>query len=306
MTSGRASARSSCCTRSGRRSAGERERGIDDPRSGPSAERSDDADAGGARRARVRRRAHGRRDGLGSRTRRGATSRRPSRWPTCSGCSGCSNGKARSTTPRMSRATYARSARGSARAARLARAVIAPCRSSRHSSTTCTGGPGDAPRTGAPARARSARARSARRRGRAAPRRRAARRGFVRSPAHRARRCPLDLSDDERRLVALLERVREVVLSQPAVGHAITSFLVAEGRRFATTDDGARWLERPARRARGRAPAPDLGSDHAQRLRRRAATPAVSPMRGSTWSRTSRRSAVWTASSAALLPEGLA
>ena len=36
----------------------------------------------------------------------------------------------------------------------------------------------------------------------------------------------------------LLGRVREVVLSQPAVGHAITSFLVAEGRRFASTDTG--------------------------------------------------------------------
>src|SRR4029077_7850647 len=50
------------------------------------------------------------------------------------------------------------------------------------------------------------------------------------------------LSDDERRLVTLLGRVRETVLSQPAVGHAITSFLVAEGRRCATTADGARWL----------------------------------------------------------------
>jgi hypothetical protein len=53
---------------------------------------------------------------------------------------------------------------------------------------------------------------------------------------------PADLSDDESRLVALLGRVREAVLAQPAIGNAITSFLVAEGRRFATTDDGARWL----------------------------------------------------------------
>jgi hypothetical protein len=54
---------------------------------------------------------------------------------------------------------------------------------------------------------------------------------------------PADLSDAERRLVELLGRVRELVLSQPAAGHAITSFLVAEGRRFATTDEGGRWLD---------------------------------------------------------------
>ena len=61
-------------------------------------------------------------------------------------------------------------------------------------------------------------------------------------PARAAPPLPADLSDDERRLVPLLGRVREAVLSQPAVGHAITSFLVAEGRRFATTEEGERWL----------------------------------------------------------------
>jgi hypothetical protein len=63
-------------------------------------------------------------------------------------------------------------------------------------------------------------------------------------PAGPARPLPSDLSDEERRLVELLIRVREVALSQPAVGHAITSFLVAEGRAFAATDTGARWLDR--------------------------------------------------------------
>jgi hypothetical protein len=57
-----------------------------------------------------------------------------------------------------------------------------------------------------------------------------------------ARPLPADLSDDERRLVELLGRVRECVLSQPAIGNAITSFLVAEGRLFAATDEGADWL----------------------------------------------------------------
>jgi hypothetical protein len=67
----------------------------------------------------------------------------------------------------------------------------------------------------------------------------------ARRPAlqQKARPLPADLSDKECHLVELLGRLREVALSQPAVGHAITSFLVAEGRRFATTDDGARWLE---------------------------------------------------------------
>jgi hypothetical protein len=63
------------------------------------------------------------------------------------------------------------------------------------------------------------------------------------SVTRKARPLPEDLSDDERQLVELLGRLREVVLSQPAVGHAITSFLVAEGRRFAVTEDGGRWLD---------------------------------------------------------------
>jgi hypothetical protein len=58
-----------------------------------------------------------------------------------------------------------------------------------------------------------------------------------------ARPLPPDLSDDERNLIELLVRLREVALSQPAAGHAITSFLVAEGRRFAATEDGARLLD---------------------------------------------------------------
>jgi hypothetical protein len=58
-----------------------------------------------------------------------------------------------------------------------------------------------------------------------------------------ARPLPEDLSDDEKRIVGLLNRVRELALSQPAAGKAITTFLVAEGRRFARTDDGERWLE---------------------------------------------------------------
>src|SRR5262249_53238568 len=48
--------------------------------------------------------------------------------------------------------------------------------------------------------------------------------------------------DDEKRFVGLLNRVRELALSQPAAGKAITTFLVAEGRRFARQDDGAPWL----------------------------------------------------------------
>jgi hypothetical protein len=62
------------------------------------------------------------------------------------------------------------------------------------------------------------------------------------SPARETRELPDDLSDEERRVVELLVRVRELVLSQPAVGHAVTTFLLAEGRRFSTTSEGARWL----------------------------------------------------------------
>jgi hypothetical protein len=57
-----------------------------------------------------------------------------------------------------------------------------------------------------------------------------------------ARPLPEDLSDDEQRFVELLGRVRELALSQPAASKAITGFLVAEGRRFAATEDGARWF----------------------------------------------------------------
>jgi hypothetical protein len=52
-----------------------------------------------------------------------------------------------------------------------------------------------------------------------------------------------DFSDDERQLVEILSRVRRAVIEQPAIAHAITSFLVGEGRRFAETDEGRRWLD---------------------------------------------------------------
>ena len=58
----------------------------------------------------------------------------------------------------------------------------------------------------------------------------------------RRRRCPLISRKTSAAWWRCWARVREAVLSQPAVGHAITSFLVAEGRRFATTEEGARWL----------------------------------------------------------------
>ena len=54
---------------------------------------------------------------------------------------------------------------------------------------------------------------------------------------------PDDLSDDERELVEILHRARRAVIEQPALAHAITSFLVGEGRRFAETDEGRRWLD---------------------------------------------------------------
>jgi hypothetical protein len=62
------------------------------------------------------------------------------------------------------------------------------------------------------------------------------------APARSSRPLPADLSDDERNLVELLIRLREVALGQPAVGQAVTSFLVGEGRRFAATEQGARVL----------------------------------------------------------------
>jgi hypothetical protein len=63
-------------------------------------------------------------------------------------------------------------------------------------------------------------------------------------PSRAPRPLPRDLSEQEQRVVALLGRLRELVLSQPAVGHAITNFLVAEGRSFAATEAGARWHAR--------------------------------------------------------------
>jgi hypothetical protein len=54
---------------------------------------------------------------------------------------------------------------------------------------------------------------------------------------------PDDLSADERALVEILHRARRAVIEQPALAHAITSFLVGEGRRFAETDEGRRWLD---------------------------------------------------------------
>jgi hypothetical protein len=54
---------------------------------------------------------------------------------------------------------------------------------------------------------------------------------------------PDDLSDDECQLVEILHRARRAVIEQPALAHAITSFLVGEGRRFAETVEGRRWLE---------------------------------------------------------------
>jgi hypothetical protein len=54
---------------------------------------------------------------------------------------------------------------------------------------------------------------------------------------------PDDLSDDERRLVEILRRVRRAVIDQPALAHALTSFLVGEGWRYAETEEGQRWLD---------------------------------------------------------------
>ena len=54
---------------------------------------------------------------------------------------------------------------------------------------------------------------------------------------------PDDLTADERRLVEILHRARRAVVEQPALAHAITSFLVGEGRRYAETDEGRRWLD---------------------------------------------------------------
>ena len=74
--------------------------------------------------------------------------------------------------------------------------------------------------------------------------RNAAMRAFGPSPLLDApSQLPDDMSDDERRLVEILHRVRRAVIEQPALAHAITSFLVGEGRRFAETDEGRRWLD---------------------------------------------------------------
>jgi hypothetical protein len=54
---------------------------------------------------------------------------------------------------------------------------------------------------------------------------------------------PDDLSEDERRLVEILRRARRAVIDQPAIAHALTSFLVEEGRRYAETEEGQRWLD---------------------------------------------------------------
>jgi hypothetical protein len=54
---------------------------------------------------------------------------------------------------------------------------------------------------------------------------------------------PEDLSEDERHLVEILHRARRAVIDQPALAHALTSFLVGEGRRYGETDEGQRWLE---------------------------------------------------------------
>lgn len=54
---------------------------------------------------------------------------------------------------------------------------------------------------------------------------------------------PDDLSDDERQLVDILHRARRAVIEQPALAHAITSFLAGEGRRYAETAEGQRWLD---------------------------------------------------------------
>jgi len=54
---------------------------------------------------------------------------------------------------------------------------------------------------------------------------------------------PEDLSHDEQRLVEVLHRARRAVFEEPALGQAIASFLVGEGRRFSETDEGRRWLD---------------------------------------------------------------
>lgn len=71
----------------------------------------------------------------------------------------------------------------------------------------------------------------------------AAMRALGPSPILEAPSIPEDLSDDERRLVEILHRARRAVIEQPGLAHAITSFLVGEGDRFAETAEGRRWLE---------------------------------------------------------------
>jgi hypothetical protein len=54
---------------------------------------------------------------------------------------------------------------------------------------------------------------------------------------------PDDLSDDERRLIEILRGAQSAVIHQPALAHALTSFLVGEGRRYAETEEGQHWLD---------------------------------------------------------------
>ncbi len=54
------------------------------------------------------------------------------------------------------------------------------------------------------------------------------------------------LGEKARELLGLLERARGFMLRHPIASQAIFSALVAEGRRFATTDQGAAWAEQLA------------------------------------------------------------
>ena len=73
--------------------------------------------------------------------------------------------------------------------------------------------------------------------------RNAALRAVGQSPIGDVPPLPDDLSDDERQLIEVLQGARRAVIEQPALAHAITSFLVGEGRRYAETAEGRRWLD---------------------------------------------------------------
>jgi len=57
----------------------------------------------------------------------------------------------------------------------------------------------------------------------------------------------ISLRNDEGEVVAALRAIQETVLRHPVAAQAAFAALVAEGRRFAETPEGARWKERLAR-----------------------------------------------------------